>query len=71
MTQVQKNPKKWLYCAGIRALRTCAQCFIALCATNEVVPVYQVDWKYIGGAVLMAGILSLATSLAGLPEVED
>lgn len=68
MTQLQKNPKRWIEAAGIRALKTCAQTFLAM--TSMAAVLNDVDWKYVGSAVLLAGVLSLATSLAGLPELE-
>ena len=70
MTQLQNNPRRWLEAAGIRCIKTMAQTFLAMCATAEVVTVGDLDWRYIGSAVVMAGVLSLVTSLAGLPEVD-
>ena len=59
---------KWWYCAGVRALKTCAQTAIATIGTAAIMS--QVDWKIVASASLLAGVLSLLTSLAGLPEVE-
>jgi len=61
--------KTWFKAAGIRAIKTMAQTFVAMCGTAMVIS--ELDWKYIGSAVLLSGILSLATSVAGLPEVEE
>lgn len=63
-----KNWKLWLKCAGIRAIKTMAQTAIATIGTSAVMG--EVNWWMVGSASLLAGILSLLTSLAGLPEVE-
>lgn len=68
MTQVKSNPRAWLRAAGIRAIKTMAQTFVAMVSTAAVVS--EVDWKYTFSAMVLAGLLSLATSVAGLPEVE-
>lgn len=68
MTQIQSNPKKWAKAAAVRAVKTMAQTFLAMVGTATVIA--AVDWKYVASAVVMAGVLSIATSLAGLPEVE-
>ena len=60
--------EKWLKAAGVRALKTVAQTAVATIGTSAVMS--QVDWKMVASASLLAGILSLLTSLAGLPEVE-
>lgn len=60
--------KDWFKAAGIRALRTVAQTAIASIATASVLS--EVNWLCVGSASALAGILSLLTSLAGLPEVE-
>ena len=59
----------WWKAAGIRAIKTVAQTAIATIGTAAVMS--QVDWKIVGSASLLAGILSLFTSLAGLPEVKS
>ena len=61
--------KKWWKCAGIRALKTVCQTAVASIGTATVME--DVNWIMIGSASLLAGILSLLTSLAGLPECED
>lgn len=70
MEQLTTNTKRWLYCAMVRSVKTMAQAFIACVATSEVVTIGGVDWKYTASVVIMAGVLSIVTSLAGLPEVE-
>lgn len=60
--------KEWLKAAGIRAIKTVAQTAVATIGTS--VAIGQVDWLLVGSASLLAGILSLLTSVAGLPEVK-
>lgn len=60
--------KKWLKAAGIRAIKTVAQTAVATIGTSAVIG--DVDWLMVGSASLLAGILSLLTSIAGLPEVK-
>ena len=62
------NWKKWIKAAAIRAVKTIAQAAVA--SIGAAVVISEVDWKYIVSASLLAGILSLLTSLAGLPEVD-
>ena len=61
--------KNWIKCAGIRAIKTIAQTAVALIPV--AVNVTEVDWLIVAGTSLTAGILSLLTSVAGLPEVEE
>lgn len=61
--------KKWLKAAGIRAIRTLAQSMIA--ALGCSLTIYEVDWKYVAGVSVLAAVLSILTSLAGLPECEE
>ena len=63
------NWKLWAKCAAIRALKTVAQAAVATIGTAAIIS--EIDWKYIVSASLLAGILSLLTSLAGLPEVDQ
>ena len=61
--------KEWFHAAAIRALKTVAQTAIATIGTAAMIS--SVDWKMVLSASVLAGILSLLTSLAGLPEVPD
>lgn len=61
--------KKWLKAAGIRAIKTIAQTAVATIGT--AVALGQVDWVLVGSASALAGVLSLLTSVAGLPEVKE
>ena len=61
--------KIWWKAAGIRALKTVAQTALAALSTAYVLA--DVDWLGVGSASVLAGILSLLTSLAGLPEVGE
>lgn len=58
----------WLKAAGIRAVKTMAQTAAATIGTTAVI--YEVDWLLVGSAALLAGVLSLLTSLGGLPELK-
>ena len=62
------NSKEWFKAAGIRAIKTVCQTAIATIGTSAVMS--QVEWKMVASASLLAGILSILTSCAGLPEVE-
>ena len=61
--------KKWLKAAGIRALKTVAQTAIATIGATAMV--HEVQWMMVLSACVLAGILSILTSLAGLPEVKE
>ena len=63
-----KNWEKWFKAAGIRAIKTVAQTAVATIGTSAAMG--DVNWVMVGSASLLAGILSLLTSVAGLPEVE-
>lgn len=63
------NWKMWLKAAGIRALKTVAQSAAATISTAAVLG--EVDWLMVGSAALLAGILSLLTSILGIPEAKE
>lgn len=60
--------KVWIKAAGIRAIKTVAQTAVALTGVGTVMS--DIDWIQVGSASLLAGILSLLTSIAGLPELD-
>lgn len=64
-----RNWKIWLKAAGIRAIKTVAQTAVATIGTSAALG--DVNWVMVGSASLLAGILSLLTSVAGLPEVKN
>lgn len=66
---MKTNFKKWLKCASIRAIKTVAQTAIATIGTSAVMG--DVNWIMVGSSSLLAGILSILTSVAGIPEVEE
>ena len=66
---MSEKAKTWFKAAGVRALKTCAQTAVATIGTSAVMG--DVNWIMVGSASLLAGILSLLTSVAGLPEVKS
>jgi hypothetical protein len=60
--------KKWFKAAGIRAIKTVAQTAVATIGTSAAL--HEVNWLIVASAAVLAGVLSLLTSVAGLPEVE-
>ena len=64
-----KNWKNWLKAAGVRAVKTVAQTAVATIGTSAAMG--EVNWVMVGSASLLAGILSILTSVAGLPEVKE
>lgn len=65
---MKRDWKAWVKAAGIRAVKTMAQTFVATVGSAAVLS--AVDWKVVCSASVLAGILSLATSVSGLPEVD-
>ena len=63
------DTQKWMKAAGIRAIKTMAQTAVAVIGTAAVVS--TVDWKMAVSASVVAGVVSLLTSVAGIPEVKD
>ena len=63
------NFKKWIKAAGMRAIKTMAQSAVALIGTSTLIT--EIDVKAVISAVILAGVLSLLTSTAGLPELSE
>lgn len=61
--------KKWIKAAGVRAIKTIAQSAVAAIGSSTVLG--AVDWKIVVSTAVLAGVLSLLTSVAGLPEIEQ
>lgn len=61
--------KKWLKASGIRAIKTVAQTAVATIGTSTAIG--EVNWIMVLSASVLAGVLSLLTSIAGLPEVKE
>lgn len=68
MVNMKKNWKNWIKAAGVRAIRTVAQSAIAMIGTAVVIS--DVNWLEVGSAAVVAGVLSILTSIGGLPEVK-
>ncbi|WP_024836157.1 MULTISPECIES: holin [Clostridia] len=60
--------KRWIRAAGIRAIKTMAQTAVAAIGTTALMS--GVDWALVGSTAALAGIMSLLTSIAGLPELK-
>ncbi len=63
------NFKKWIAAAGVRAIKTVAQTAVATIGTSAVIS--EVNWAIVASASVLAGVLSLLTSVAGLPELKE
>lgn len=61
--------KQWWKAAGIRAIKTVAQTAVATIGMSALIT--EVNWLMVGSAALLAGVISLLTSVAGLPEVKE
>lgn len=64
-----KSFKKWIKAAGVRAIKTVAQTAVGIIGASAIIS--EVDWKVVLSASLLAGITSLLTSIAGLPEIRE
>lgn len=62
-----KNFKQWIRAAGVRALKTVAQTAVGVIGASALIS--EVNWITVASAAALAGVLSLLTSVAGLPEV--
>lgn len=61
--------KKWIKAAAVRAVKTVAQTAVAL--IPAAVTIAEVDWAVVAGSAALAGVVSILTSVAGLPEVKE
>ena len=66
---MQGNWKTWAKAAAVRAVKTIAQTAVATIGVSAAIN--EVNWIYVGSAALLAGILSILTSVAGLPELKE
>lgn len=66
---MKKDLKKWIKAASVRAIKTVAQTAVSLIGVGTVMS--DINWVMVASASLLSGILSLLTSVAGLPEVEE
>lgn len=66
--KVSVDTKKWVKAATVRAIKTMAQTAVAVIGTSTVVA--TVDWKLVVSSAVVAGVVSVLTSVAGIPEVE-
>lgn len=64
-----RNWKRWFHAAGIRAIKTVAQTAVAMLPASAMIQ--GVDWRAVAGTAALSGVVSLLTSLAGIPEVPE
>ena len=64
-----KNFRQWAKAAGVRALKTAAQTAVATIGTTAMFD--EINWAVVGSTTLLAAVLSILTSIAGLPEVKE
>ncbi len=67
--KITAKTKNWLRAAGVRAVKTLAQTAVATIGTSAIIS--AVDWKVVISASLLSGLLSILTSISGLPEVKE
>ena len=67
--KVSVNTKKWAKAAGVRAIKTVAQTAVATIGTAAAMG--AVDWKMVASASVLSGVISVLTSIAGIPEVSE
>lgn len=67
--KVNVDTKKWMKAATIRAIKTMAQTAVSLIPAAQMIQ--QVDWKVVVGTAALAGVVSLLTSIAGIPEIPE
>ena len=67
--RVSVDTKKWIKAAGIRAVKTMAQAAIGVIGASTVIS--AIDWKIVISSAIVAGLVSILTSVAGIPEVSD
>lgn len=61
--------KKWFKAAGVRAVKTVAQTAVGVIGSSAIIS--EVDWRVVVSASILAGVVSLLTSVAGLPEIKE
>ena len=66
---MSEKARKWIHAAAVRAVRTVAQTAVATIGASAVLS--EVNWAVVASAAALAGVLSLLTSVAGLPEVSE